>query len=767
MKKLINSILLILPVLAFSQEEANKFYINFESEKIENAFDLIEDIYDVRFSYKDEIIKGKTVNLKKEKRSLTQVLKAIETQTGLSFEIVASRYIIVNKSESEVNIQELDKIIINSYLTKGISKRKDGSYQISPKDLGILPGLTEPDVLESIQLLPGVVSPNETASGFLVRGGKMDQNRLIWDGINIYHKGHLFGMISPFNPNATKDVTFINKGSHPRYGERASSVISMRTNSEIEDELKAQIGFNGISADAFIEAPIIKDKLGIQASIRSSYTDLYQSYTFDRLADKVFESTKIENGDNPNNDFSFLDFNVKLNYQPNANNSLYASMISIDNQLNYTVFDIDNDQSFNDLMLIKNTGYGMGWETQWNSKLSQHTSAFFSEYKLNYNFITSEGETQVSDFEKRNVIFDSGISTEFVQHINTNNSATLGYQFVLKDVAYAFLNTANLQFVLDEDKTVVKTHSLYGNYEYKNPKLFELSLGLRVNYFDELDTFRFEPRLLFYKQLLRNLKLQISGEIKNQIISEIDETIISDLSLENRVWRLANGNEFPIINSKQVSAGFIFTNNGWTIDIDNYYKTLNDITALSFGFLNPNNSAFNIGEQRIYGVDVYVRKRFNRFNSWLSYAFNNSESKYQNLNNTEFFDSRSNVRHAFTASLSYKLSNFQVALGWRWQTGKPYTASTNGINGLEFNDGINTNRLPNYHRLDLSSTYKFKFSEDSKLRAKVGFSIRNVYDNKNLISREYRGNNDLNSDIELIDRFSIGFAPNILFRLYW
>ncbi|WP_456439984.1 TonB-dependent receptor domain-containing protein [Psychroserpens sp.] len=758
--------LVVLPYLAFSQEEA-KFYISFNSETLQNAFEIIEEVYDVRFSYYDNILVDKTISFEKEKRSLNQVLSEIEIQTDLRFEIVNNRYIIVNNNRAEADIQELEKVIINSYLTKGISKRKDGSFQINPTNLGILPGLTEPDVLESIQLLPGVVSPNETASGFLVRGGKVDQNRLIWDGINIYHKGHLFGMISPFNPNATKTITFINKGSNPRYGERASSVISMTTNTEIEDEFKAQIGFNGINADAYFDAPIIKDKLGIQASVRSSYTNLYQSVTFNRLADKVFESTKIENGDNPNNDFSFLDFNIKLNYKPNTNNSVFVSMISIDNQLDYTVNDSDTNEAFNDRMSIKNTGYSFGWEKQWNTNLKQHTSAFFSDYELNYNFITFESNQQTSDFEKRNLIFDSGISTEFQQKINDNNSVTLGYQYVLKDVGYAFRNTTNLEFILDQDESIIQTHSLYVNYDYKNPKLFDLSIGARATYFDELDAYRFEPRLLLYKQLFKNVKLQISGEIKNQIISEIDETIISDLSLENRLWRLADGNDFPIINSKQVSLGFIYTNSGWTFDIDNYYKTLDNITALSFGFLNPENSQFNLGDQTIYGVDIFLRKRFNGFNTWVSYSFNNSESTYHEFNNDNSFTSRSNVIHSVTTSLSYKISKFKMALGWRWQTGKPFTGSALGANGLEFNEGINTKRLPDYHRLDFSSTYDFDFSKESKLKGKVGFSIRNIYNRNNLISREYLGNNDFNNEIEVIDKFSLGFTPNLMFRLYW
>jgi hypothetical protein len=108
-----------------------------------------------------------------------------------------------------------------------------------------------------------------------------------------------------------------------------------------------------------------------------------------------------------------------------------------------------------------------------------------------------------------------------------------------------------------------------------------------------------------------------------------------------------------------------------------------------------------------------------------------------------------------------------VALGWRWQTGKPFTASDLGTDGLEFNEGINTKRLPDYHRLDFSSTYSFSFSETNRLKGKIGLSIRNVYNRKHLISREYLGNNDFNNEIEVIDKFSLGFTPNLMFRLYW
>ncbi|WP_340154805.1 TonB-dependent receptor [uncultured Winogradskyella sp.] len=757
---------MLLPLLAFSQEEA--FYIEFNDEDIFNAFSKIEDKYDVLFSYKDEDITEKLITLKREKRTLLEVLDEITKFTSLDYKVLNNRYIILNKSSGNTDsFNALDKVIVRSYLTRGIEKNSYGSFNIQPLRLGVLPGITEPDVLESIQLLPGVLSPNETATSFFVRGGASDQNRLIWDGINIYHKGHLFGMISPLNPNVTSQIKFINKGAHARYGERLSSVIDIASRTEIPKQTKVELGFNGISGDALLDIPIIKEKLNLQASFRRSYIDVFETFTFNQMANKVFESTKINDSENGNNDFSFLDYNLKLNYKPNKNHSLYASVISIENQLDYSVSDSEKNASYNDRLITSNIGYGLGWNMNWSDKISQNTTAFFSDYKLNYNFITSENNEQISDFEKRNIIFDSGISSEVNINISERSDFSVGYQYTLKDVAYAFLNTTNLVFVLDTEDNIIQTHSLFGNYNYKNPKLFDVSIGLRGSYYEELNALRIEPRLQFFKSIAKNIKFQSTAEIKNQIISEIDETIISDLSLENRVWRLANGNSFPIINSQQVSAGFIYSKRGLSIDVDAYYKKLKNITALSLGFLNPESNNYNIGKQRIFGVDAFVKKRFNSFNSWLSYSFNRSKSNFNNLNDDRDFKSKSNVTHALSSAISYKLNKFQLALGWKWQTGKPYTVSEQNNDELVFNDGINTGELPNYHRLDFSSTYNFKFSKQNRLKGKVGLSIRNIYNRKNLISREYRGNNSLDDPIELIEKYSLGITPNLMFRVYW
>ncbi len=755
-------------IVAFSQEKA-AFSIQFNDLLVTEALLQLEKTFDVRFSYQDLFLENKKITLEKGERTLDEVLEEISLLSAINFQKINERYIIISEEYISIDkIQLLKDVIVTGYLTKGIYKNKDATFTITPKKLEILPGLIEADILESIQLLPGVISPNETATGFTVRGGALDQNRIIWDGINMYHKGHLFGMLSAFNPNSTSEVIFHNKGTHSRFGERVSSVIDIYSTNRIADRFKAGFGVNGINADVFIETPIIKEKLSIQASLRRSYTELYQSPTFDKIADKVFQNTKINNIQSTNNDFFFVDYNLKLNYKLNKNNSFYFSTIFIDNNLDYVVGDQDTNQSFNDILKIKNDGYSFGWNKIWSPKISQKTKVFLSRYSLAYNYIITEDSEQTSDFEKRNEIYDSGFSTEINLQTNANNDLTFGYQYVLKDVSYLFKESSDLSIVLDSDKTVIKTHSTYLQYHYKNPNLFDVDMGLRTNYYHELDAVRLEPRILIYKEIFKNLKLQLSGEIKNQIISEIDETILSDLSLENKLWRLADGETFPIINSLQVSAGFLYNASGWSLDVDGYYKDIEGKTALSLGFLNPDDSSFHIGEQNVFGVDFYAKKDFNAFKTWLSYTFNHVESHYDGINNNSEFTSNINIKHSFTSSVAYKMKRFQVALAWNWRTGKPYTkAIVSEDNGIYSFVGINTEQLPDYHRLDFSTTYDFKFSKKNKLKGKLGFSIRNVYNQKNHLSREYTGNNNLNDPIVVVDKYSLGFTPNFLLRFYW
>ena len=471
------------PIIAFSQEEAT-ISIAFEEVLVSEILFSLEEQFNVRFSYRDNDLADLRVTLERKDRTLSQVLIEIEDKVHISFQNVSDRYISVNGKGSGLNeIQRLERVLINGYLGLGISKYTNGTYGILPKRLEILPGLTEADILESIQLLPGVVSPNETASGLIVRGGTSDQNRVIWDGIDIYHKGHMFGMISPFNPNVIQKVTFHNKGTHPRYGERVSSVIEMESAKDDIDLWQAGMGITALNVDAFVRMPLIKDQLSIDASVRRSYNEIYESFTFDALADKVFQSIKIDNAENAANDFFFLDANVRVNYRPDDRNSISMSTIYIDNDLDYLVTDMDSFQSFNDLMAIKNEGYGARWDAIWSDKVRQRTQLSFSKYQFSYQFLTLEDDEQIREFQKQNAIYDTSISSEVEINTHGENDLSFGYQYGFKDVSYAFRDTADLDFILDADQDVINTHSVFANYSLHPARKFEFRIGLRTNYY--------------------------------------------------------------------------------------------------------------------------------------------------------------------------------------------------------------------------------------------------------------------------------------------
>ncbi len=756
-KNIVTILFLLISYVLFSQENTLK-RVEFKNTKASVALTNLEKLFDVKFSYSSDLLKNKTITLAKENRTLDDVLFELSFILHIKFNKLNKRYIYVTKSFRK----NLSEIVVKGYLTKGITKNKDATFKLSPKRIGLLPGLIEADVIESIQQLPGVVSIDETATGISVRGGTSDQNRIIWDGINIYHNGHLFGMVSAFNPNVAEKITFYNKGTDVKFSDRISSVIDITTTNDIALKPRLETGFNGVDADILLEFPIIKNKLSVQTSFRKSYYGLIETATFDKYETKVYQNSNIDN-----ETFSFKDYHFKFNYKLNKNNKLSLSLIHIDNDFENEYSKTDENASFTDRLDTENDGYSLFWYKIWGDDLKQETSISLSNYRLNYDFLTIKNNAFFSDFSKENRISDVLFSTSFTKTFSKNKNITFGYQDTYKDVRFLFKEQKDILYILDKDNAHVNTHSVFSGYHFKK-NTFDVYLGGRINYYTTLNAVRFEPRLIINKDINTHFKWQFTGEVKNQIISQIDETVLSDLSLERKLWRLADAKNFPIINSIHLSSGLTYTKNRLTIDVDFYSKRTTGITALSLGFLNPNDNSFHIGEQRVNGIDFYLKNDFsNRFKTWINYSFLDVHNNYENLNNNDSFTANTEIRHSLNISSSYKINKFLISLGWKIRSGKPLTDLDYDANGTAYFHGINTETLPTYHRLDISSTYNFIFSKKSTIRGKVGLSIRNVYNNKNLINVEFIGNNALDDTVQILKNHSIGLTPNFLFRVYF
>jgi hypothetical protein len=680
--------------------------------------------------------------------------------------------------------QLLQEVVIKEYLTTGISRgNEDTSILVSPKELDILPGLTEPDVLQSIQLLPGVQSPTETASGIYIRGGTPDQNLILWDGIKMYHSGHFFGTISAFNPYITEDVKLYKSGTKARYGNRISGVIDITSDYDIPQRIEGGFGSNMTHADTYLRAPIGKSSAVI-VSARRSINDMFKTETFKNLARRVFQETKISDGNkvfeddevtNTKDLFYFTDFTIKAISKINDKNEITISSLFTKNKLDYGFLIEEYDEASSDQLDIKNQGTSIKWDHNYNKAVSHIVSAYYSNFDLKYvggNSITDEFSDQLS---KDNIIDDFGLSYDLDWNINEQSSLAFGYQYSSSKVKYALSFQDSESPEDNYDQTNIETnniHALYGDFGFKVKDRWFFNLGLRTSYFSVLDKFFIEPRLQVEAKINSDFKFKISGESLHQAVSQVVEfNTKKQFGLENQFWVISDGNNIPILKSFQLTSGLVFNRNGWDIGLEGYYKNVKGLTSFSLGFENVEDF-FSRGKSNVLGLELLLKKKINNYRTWLSYSLVNNDFTFANINNGNSFPSNSDITHQFTWSHTYEWKGFDVSLGWNFRTGIPYTKAIGLIDtpdGSVINfEETNGDRLPNYHRLDISTTYKFNISKNEQWKGKLGFSLLNIYNQKSVLSRTYekrQSNTNTGEALREISKISLGITPNLVFRI--
>lgn len=762
----------------------------FKNTPLNDVIVKLETKFDIKLSFNSELITNQTITFNSVDATLEEAIIAIEEQTNVEFEKVTERYYII-KQQAKLDLsktQNLDEVIISEYLTSGINKKGDGSIKLSPSSLGILPGLTEPDVLQSLQLLPGVQSPTETASGLYVRGGTPDQNLILWDGIKMYHSGHFFGMISAFNPYITKDIKLYSSGTRAKYGSRISSVIDIISSNNIPETIKGGGGFNLTHADLYLKMPL-SEKVAIIASARRSFSDAVESITFKNISKKVFQNTRIQRGNKIygeddirtiNDLFYFSDVTLKTIIKPSEKDEISFSNLFTTNKLDNS-FDIEGISLFvNDKLDIKNRGSSVLWNHNSSDKFMYSLQAYASNFELDYSGRNIAEGAFKDESIRQNTVEDLGLSFNTNWQISKANSLGLGYQLSSQKIGYLFKieyqnEGEEIQFYDFEDKTQNNTHSVFADYQYKNGNKFHLDAGLRVNYISAFKRFYYEPRIHLQTRLAPHLKFNFSVEKLHQSVSQIVEFIDEDFKLGNQTWVLADGDNIPVLESFQLTSGLGFSNNGWTIDVDGYLKKIKGLSSLTRGFDNANNFSFLSGESDVLGLDVLIKKKINNYRTWLSYSLINNKFTFDGINQGNQFPGNFDITHQVSWSHSYVWNNFNFSLGWNLRTGTPYTKALGLIEDEDGNASINYSkingdRLPSYNRLDFSTTYKFNFSERKKWKGKIGLSVLNITNKKNLLGKSYRVTSIFNGEnientLQERNRFSLGITPNIVFRV--
>lgn len=686
--------------------------------------------------------------------------------------------------------EELDEVVIKSTESEQVNIRAPQmsriKVQISTiKKIPVVLG--EVDIVKSLQLLPGITNNGEGSSGFNVRGGAVDQNLVLLDEAIIYNTSHLLGFFSVFNADAIKDVT-LYKGNIPaKYGGRASSVLDVRQKDGNNQNFAMTGGIGTVSSRLAAEGPLVKDRGSFLVAGRGSY-----AHVFLKLAKE-------------DNSASFYDLNLKANYSLNANNKLYLSGYFGRDDFNFSgAFEnsygnlsgnirwnhIFNDRLFSNASLIYSKyDYDLTlnlFEFDWVSSIENFNIKYDLKYYVSDQFKLDFGvngiyyhfdpgkinptteESAINylqlDFKKA---FESGIYVNAEHKITDNLIANYGFRYS------TFSRLGGQSMTTYENDLPVKYNSELGIYEAGTPNgEIIYDKGETIENFGNI-----EPRLGLAFQLNDWTSIKAGYSRVAQYIHLLSNTT-SVTPLD--VWTPSGTYIKPQL-ANQYALGYFreFNSKQLSLEVEGYYKTVDNRIDYIDGsnLIGQNTIETEIlnGESRAYGVELLLRKNKGNLTGWLAYTISKSEQHTPGgsaggpgINSGKWYNSGHDRTHDFSITGSYKF-NEKWAFGsnFIFQTGRPVTYPNGqytyeNLQIANYGDR-NADRLPAYHRIDISATYKPNRKPAKKWKGEWVFGIYNLYNRKNTAAISFGQNRETGAN-EATRTAIFGIVPSATYN---
>lgn len=685
---------------------------------------------------------------------------------------------------------ELDEVVVTAdeperaILRKpemSVVKMNVGTIKQTPVVLG------EVDVLKSLQLLPGVANNGEGTGGFHVRGGAQDQNLVLLDEAIIYNTSHMFGFFSVFNADAIKDVKLYKGGIPARFGGRVSSVLDIRQKDGNSKNYALTGGIGLISSRLTAEGPVFGDRGSFLIAGRRSYVDL------------------ILKAAGEDNSVSFYDLNLKTNYSLNRNNKLFLS-----GYFGRDAFDFSG--------IFKNS-YGnvsgnLRWNHIFNDKLFSNLSAIVSRYDYDLNF-------DQDDFEWVSSITNYNLKYDLKYYLNDKFSLDYGlngiyYDFDPGQVAPTSESSPVNPLQLEQKRALES--GVYVNAEHKFTDKLTAQYGLRYSAFSRLggqpiteylngQAVVYNSTLGIYKRgqaigetnFAKNDAIETFGNLEPRVslayLLNEDSSIKAGFSraaqyihlLSNTssvtpldVWTPSGSFVKPQL-SNQYAMGYFrnFLDKEYSLEVEAYYKTVDNRIDYIDGseLIGQNTIETEIlnGEMRAYGLELLLRKNEGDLTGWIAYTLSKSEQRTPGgkaggpgINNGDWYNTFFDRTHDISVSGSYRLNDqFTFGTNLIFQTGRPITFP----NGQYEYEGLsiasyaprNSDRLPSYHRVDASVTYKPRKYQKKRFKGEWVLSIYNLYHRKNAASISFGQNMETGAN-EATRTAIFGIVPSLTYN---
>jgi len=684
------------------------------------------------------------------------------TTNGMGY-LPASVFFTIEPNKTlDLNVRIKKKLIMLQQIiieAKRDTFKNTSTIDLDPDFLKTIPTMSgEVDIFRALALLPGVTTASEISGGLYVRGGSPDQNLTLVDGVAIYNPFHLGGFATTLNSDAISNIRLV-KGAYPaEYGGRLSSILDITLRDGSKENFKGTVGLGTISSRFSVEGPI---------SPASSFMISGRKLYLDVLEKQFLKSPIIPL-------YGFYDLNAKVDYNVSSLDKITLSGYYSNDHLYNSPQDIDAAFDIN----WQNTALSLGWVHLSGDNKFTRVSLNYTGYSFSTLLQDKHPDAFRNDFYAYSAINDFGLKIDGQYISSESHTVKNGLELTLHNLN--LLNNNYFSQTLSTDDRIqnkyiaVETAAYIQDHWQVTPLLY-FNLGTRFYYFPVGQYFDLEPRVSGSLNLTEDFFIKGAFAISNQFLHLL---VRNDVVLPTDIWFPSTSKIDP---SKALQGVFgfeaNFENKTYVLSTEGYYRKMNNLYEYSenavFSTEVPMEDQLTKGSGDAYGIEIFFNKKKGDLSGWLGYTLSWTRRYFADINNGQPFYPRYDKRHDISLVLSYKLDeNWTAGATWSYSTGQAYTmpigqyyfpgvysANPGSQIFLDYQN-INNYRLPAYHKLDMSTTYKFLWNTYA---VDLTLSIYNVYNRQNPFARYVTFSDIGNGEIKpALNQFTLfPFFPTI------
>ncbi len=683
-----------------------------------------------------------------------------------------------NKIQISLKPAYLTEVVVNSQPDSIILETSPGVIVFNLEQADRLTALGgEADLMRLAYSLPGIQTGADGIGGISVRGGNVDQNLFLLDGVPVYNATHGLGIFSIYYSSAIRSAKIL-KGVFPaQYGGRASSVWDIQTKEGNSKKISgvAELGFS--SAQLTLEGPL--------AHNRGSFFVSGRRAMFDFLSVPLSRKLRSQQKKDGFLSYYFFDLNFKTNYELSPKDHLFLSLYR---GRDYFKDYYDQRQSYQDTLSLINNRERDNWgndviSLRWNrlltEKLFSNTTIAFSQYLYqSENYVgldvvapTGRINRDVLLLRYDSYVRDFALKTDFDYSANNEHRMRIGaaatrHHFQPGIVSFEeamMIDSIQTDTLGAWNKRPIQSleFDLYFQDEFKIGDFVEINLGIRASALavEREPRYSLQPRALFKVKSGEKTTLHLSAGKMTQFLHLLSS---STIGLPKDLWVSATP-QAPPQHVWQLSGGLTCRlNQWWSIEFESYYKWLSNLIYFQGSGLENINGAnwqnyVSGGEGRTLGAELLLKVEKKKIGGWLSYTYSKSDRKHGlDVNKGREFPYRLDRRHNLSIQLLYKMSlSWDFTAGFELRSGTAFNFPTQQyefvqapggypvaiISNPKVIDRLNDDRYPVYHRLDFAFNHYFKI-RNARHELKLG--VYNAYFRQNPLYYTIRDDFDEN-----------------------